>query len=189
MVAVVILSQHPVSSSESSDQPPSRCPMYGARWNNVVCGLISGATLAIRRRRETQFVHRRVKMPNASPQAIKLNPRCSGQAHSKEPRTDPGNENMEYRCAFRILCAPSEIRPLSRVDAHRDWSFNSFRAAGTNGRLDFSLSWGTSRDPASWPCKIWSGFRVPRLAKESDAPSCEAQLAGCLKGLAGGPLA
>ena len=30
-----------------------------------------------------------------------------------------------------------------------DQSFNSFRAAGTNRRPDFSLSWGTSGDPAS----------------------------------------
>ena len=50
-----------------------------------------------------------------------------------------------------------------------DRSFNSFRAAGTNGRLVFSRSWGTSVDPASCQCKIWSGFRVPRLAKESVA--------------------
>ena len=30
-----------------------------------------------------------------------------------------------------------------------DHSFNSFRAAGTNRRPDFSLFWGTSDDPAS----------------------------------------
>ena len=51
-----------------------------------------------------------------------------------------------------------------------DWSFNSLRAEGTNGRPDFSVSWGTSGDPATWPNKIWSGSRVPRLAKESAAP-------------------
>ena len=83
----------------------------------MVCGLIGGATLAIRRGSETPFVHGRVKMPNASPQAIELNPKCSGQAHSKGPRTGPGNENREYGCAFRMLCSPFIIRPLSRADA------------------------------------------------------------------------
>ena len=39
----------------------------------MVCGLIGGAALAIRRGSETPFVHGRVKSPNASPQAIGLN--------------------------------------------------------------------------------------------------------------------
>ena len=68
----------------------------------MVCDLIGGITLAIRQGSETPFVHRRVKTPNASPQAaIELNLRCSGQAHSQWPKTGPGNENMEYRCAFK----------------------------------------------------------------------------------------
>ena len=46
----------------------------------MVCGLIGGATLAIRQGRETPFVHGRAEAPNASSQAIELNPRCSGQA-------------------------------------------------------------------------------------------------------------
>ena len=83
----------------------------------MVYGLIGGATLAIRRGSETPFVHGRIETSNASPQAIDLNPRCSRQAYSKGPRTGPGNENMEYGCAFGILCAPSIIRPLSRAAA------------------------------------------------------------------------
>ena len=91
--------------------------MYGACWDNVVCGLIGGTTLAIRRGSENPYVHERVETPNDSLQAIELNPRCSGQAHPKGPRTGPGNENMMYGCAFGILCAPSIIRPLSRAGA------------------------------------------------------------------------
>ena len=72
----------------------------------MVFDLIGGATLAIRRGCETPFVHGRVKTPNASPQAIELNPRCSGQTHFNGARTGPGNENREYGCAFRILCSP-----------------------------------------------------------------------------------
>ena len=75
------------------------------------------ATFASRRGSETTFVHGRVKTPNASPEAIELNPRCSGQAQSKGPRTGFGNENMEYGGAFEILCALSIIRPLSYADA------------------------------------------------------------------------
>ena len=87
----------------------SRFSTYGSRCDNLVCGLIGGATIANRGGSETPFVHGRMKTPNTSPQAIQLNPRCFGQAHSKGPRTGPGNENMEYRLAFRILRAPSII--------------------------------------------------------------------------------
>ena len=88
-------------------------------------------------------------MPNASLQEIELNPRCSGQAHSKGPRTGPGNKSIEYGCVFRILCTPSLIYPLSCTMPSLDRSFNSFCTAGTNGCLDFSLSWGTSGYSAS----------------------------------------
>ena len=83
----------------------------------MVGGLIGGATLVIRRESETPFVHGRVETPNPSPQATELNTRCSGQAYSKGLRTGPGNGSMEYRCAFRILRAPSIIYSLSRGDA------------------------------------------------------------------------
>ena len=55
-------------------------------------------------------------MLDASPQAIDLNPRYSGQAHSKRSRTASGNKNMEYGCAFRVFRAPFIIRPLSHAD-------------------------------------------------------------------------
>ena len=105
----------------------------------MVCDLVGGATRAIRRGSEISFVHGRMKTPNAGPQAIELKPRCSEQAHSNWPRIGFENENMEYGRAFRIICAPSIICPLSRANAKINKSFNSFRIAGTNGRLDFSL--------------------------------------------------
>ena len=83
----------------------------------MVCGLIGGTTLTTRRGSEAPFVHGRVETPDASPQGIELNPKCSEQAHSKRPRAGPGKENMECGCAFGILYAPSIIRPLSRADA------------------------------------------------------------------------
>ena len=84
----------------------------------MVCSLIDGPKLAIRQGSETQFIHERVKTPNASPPVNELNPRCSGQAHFKRPRTGSGNENIEYECVFGIHCAPSIICPLSRADAY-----------------------------------------------------------------------
>ena len=82
----------------------------------MVCVVFGGATLAIRRGNETTFVHRRMKTPNASPLAIELNSRCSGQAHSKGPSSSPGNEYTEYGCVFGVLRAPSIIRPLNHAD-------------------------------------------------------------------------
>ena len=47
---------------------------------------------------------------------------------------------------------------------------NSFRAAGANGCLDFSLSFLTDCGSFSWPCRMWPESKELRLAKESVAP-------------------
>ena len=47
---------------------------------------------------------------------------------------------------------------------------NSFHAAGTNGRLDFSRSLLAARGSVSCPCRMWPGSNELRLAKESIAP-------------------
>ena len=65
---------------------------------------------------------------------------------------------------------------------------NSFRAAGTKGRLDFSLSLLAARSSVSWQCRMWPGSKELQLAKESVAPCGEAQLAECLRELEGCPL-
>ena len=46
---------------------------------------------------------------------------------------------------------------------------NSFRAAGANGCLDFSLSLLAACSLFSWPCRMWPGSKELRLAKESVA--------------------
>ena len=51
-----------------------RCPMYGACQNDVFCGLFYSATLAIRCRSKTPFVHERLKTSNTSPQAVEPDP-------------------------------------------------------------------------------------------------------------------
>ena len=63
--------------------------------------MFNGATPAIRRGSENPFVRRQIKTPNASPEAIELNPSCSEQFRSKRSSAGPRNKNMEYGCAFR----------------------------------------------------------------------------------------
>ena len=47
---------------------------------------------------------------------------------------------------------------------------NSFRAAGANGCLDFSLSSLAACGSESWPCRMWLGSKKLGLAEESVAP-------------------
>ena len=53
-------------------------------------------------------------MDYTSPQAIKLNPSCSGQAHPNMPGTGPGYKVTEPGCTLRV---PSVIRPVIIADA------------------------------------------------------------------------
>ena len=47
---------------------------------------------------------------------------------------------------------------------------NNFRAAGTNECLHFSLSLLAASDSIYWPCRMLSGSKKLRLAKENVAP-------------------
>ena len=67
--------------------------MYRAREDNVVCSLFGGNAPAIQQWSETPFVHERMKTLHTSLLAIELNPRCYGQAFSKQPSTDSRNES------------------------------------------------------------------------------------------------
>ena len=64
---------------------------------------------------------------------------------------------------------PCQVRPLDNADAQLEKLCNSFRAAGTNGRLDFSLSLLASCGSVSWPSRMWPGPKKLPLAKESVA--------------------
>ena len=90
----------------------SRCPTYGARLNNVVCGLLGCATPAIRQGTGTNE-----NTPNANPLVIEHNTSCSGQAYSKGPSTGSRNENMECGFTFGVLRVSFITLLLSRVDA------------------------------------------------------------------------
>ena len=63
----------PASSIVVQNRPTthhSRCSKYEARLDNVVCGLVGGVALAIRRGSETSFAHGRMKTFNANLQMI-----------------------------------------------------------------------------------------------------------------------
>ena len=82
-----------------------------------------------------------MELPNTSPQAIELNPSCSGQAHFNRPDTGPGYKNTEPRFILAILRVPSiVVHSEARMPSPARLS-KRFRAAGANGRLDLSLAW------------------------------------------------
>ena len=86
-------------------------------------------------------MHGRMESPNTSPQTIEVNPSCSGQAHFNRPGTGPGYKNTEPRFILAILRVPSIVfHSEARMPSPARLS-KRFRAAGTNGRLDLSLSW------------------------------------------------
>ena len=117
----------------------------------MVCCLIGGATLAIRRGSETPFVHGRVKTPNASLQAIELNPRCSLLSlcwrFFKCPRADwgYGANSMDVEC----LACWASINSLALLYNAKDSS--SFRSgrwnSGTNPDLAFASANSDSHLP------------------------------------------
>ena len=91
-------------------------------------------------------MHGRMKSHNTSSQA--------GQAHFNRPGTGPGYKSTEPEVfsqysAFHLWFVHSEARMPNPVRLSK-----RFHAAGTNERLDFSLSWRASKDPLKRPYKI-----------------------------------
>ena len=58
-----------------------------------------------------------MELPNTSPQAIELNPSCSGQAHFNRPGTGPEYENTEPGRSFAVFRVPFMGCPLRSADA------------------------------------------------------------------------
>ena len=81
-------------------------------------------------------MHGRTETPNASTQAIEFDPSCSGQTHSNRSCADPTSADilLEYPVSHVKF-----VHWVARMP-NSDKLCNSFRAAGTNGRLDLSLS-------------------------------------------------
>ena len=125
----------------------------------MVCGLLWGATLAIRWRSETHLcmdecnrptpVRRRLSLTQATrgkPIPTGLAPVSGTKARSMEA--------FSQYSVFHLWFVHSEARMPSLARLAK-----RFRAAGTNGRLDLSLTWRVSEDPLKIPYKIWSGVQ------------------------------
>ena len=96
MLAVMELSQHLVSSSQIV-RPiiprGARCTGHVKIMWSAVC--LQSPHTHFAERSETPFVHGLTETPNASTQAIKFDPSCSGQTHSNRPSADPRNVDTE----------------------------------------------------------------------------------------------
>ena len=136
----------------------------------MICGLFTGTTLTIRQRSETPFVHGRTETSNTRTQTVELDPGCLGRPIPKGLELALGmkawsdNVLAEYSMFHFVF-----VHLAARTSISERLSSN-FRTAGTNERLDFNLSLHTSCDSRNWPCKMWSGSRELRLARESVAP-------------------
>ena len=137
-----------------------------------------------------------MESPNASFEAVELNPSCSGQAHPNRPGTGPGHKSIFTstftsilpRSIFTVLCIPFMICPLRSADANPARFSKRFRATGTNGRLDLSLSWQASEDPLKDHTRYDQGLEIHGGPRRVSLLVGEAQLARCLKVWVSGPL-
>ena len=171
MLAVVLLSQHRVSSSKTvRSRAPygARCIGHAVRTWSAVCseaphsqfGEGARPHLCMDEWNRPTPVHRRLSLIQAArgkPIPTGLTPVLGTKAWSLEA--------FSQYSVFHLWFVHSEAQMpnLARLSKR-------FRAADTNGRLDFSLTWRVSEDPLKRPYKIWSGSRDPRWAKESIAP-------------------
>ena len=131
------------------------CSMYG--WGTL---LERGLRFVQRRRTRNSvkqrdpFVHGRMESPNTSPQSNELNPSCRGKFISTGLALILGIKTRSLEVfsqysAFHLWFVYSEARTQSP-----ERLFKIFCAAGTNERLDLSLTWRVSEDPSKRPYNI-----------------------------------
>ena len=163
MLAVMLLSQHQVSSSKTvRPRAPcgARCIGHAIRTWSAVCseaphsqfGEGAKPHLCMDEWNRQTPVRRRLSLTQAA--RGMLIP--TGLALVLGIKTQSLEVFSQYS-AFHLWFVRSEARMPnpSRL-------FKRFRAADTNGRLDLILSWRASEDPLKRPHKIRSGFRNPR---------------------------
>ena len=163
MLAVMLLSQHRVSSSKTvRTRAPcgARCMGHIVSTWSAVCseaphsqfGEGARPHLCMDEWNRPTPVRRRLSLT----QAARGKPIPTGLA--LVPGTKARSlEALSQYSAFHLWFVHSEARmpSLARLSKR-------FRALGTNGRLDLSLTWPVSEDPLKRPYKIWSGSRDPR---------------------------
>ena len=155
MLAVMLLSQHRVSSSKTvRPRAPcgARCIGHAIRTWSAVCseaphsqfGEGARPHLCIDEWNRPTPVRRRLSLT----QAARGKPIPTGLAPVPGTKARSLEAFPQYS-AFHLWFVHSEARipSLERL-------FKRFRAAGTNGRLDLSLTWRVFEDPLKRPYKI-----------------------------------
>ena len=135
MLAMMLKSQHRVLLSKTV-RPCApcgpQCIGHAIRTWSAVCSVVPHLHFG-----ERAKPHLCMDEWNTSPQAVELNPSCLGQACPNRLGTGPGQKNTESGRIFIVLCIPFMVCPLKSTDAKS----KRFCTAGTNGHLDFNLSW------------------------------------------------
>jgi len=101
---------------------------------NMVNDPFLWAALTIRSRSHTPFVQAGAETYDTSAMAVKPDPRCSWQSHSKRVCAGVRDKSTESRSALQQLRIPSVIRPNRRTSVVVRWTTSC--AAGTNGCFD-----------------------------------------------------
>ena len=118
MLAVVLLSQHRVSSSKTArPRAPcgARCIGHAVSTWSAVCSEAPHSQFGEGAR--PHLCNGQMESPNTSPQAVELNPSYSGQAHPNRPGTGFGHESTEPESIFTVLRVPFVICPFRSADA------------------------------------------------------------------------
>ena len=162
MLAVVLLSQHRVSSSKTvRPRAPcgARCIGHAVSTWSAVCsealhsqfGEGARPHLCMDEWNRSTPLRKRLSLT----QAARGKPIPTGLAPVPGTKARSLEAFSQY-FVFHLWFVHSEARmpSLARLSKR-------FRAAGTNGRLDLSLTWRVSEHPLKRPYKIWLGSRDP----------------------------
>jgi len=83
--------------------------------DNIAKGLFPCATFTRRRKGHTPYVLAGAEMSDTGAEAVKPDPRCYSQGHSRIVGANVGDESTESRSALQPLSIPSVIRPERRT--------------------------------------------------------------------------
>ena len=189
MLAVVLLSQHRVSSSKTvKPRAPcgARCIGHAVRTWSAVCSEVPHSQFGEGARPYLCMdewncptpVHRRLSLT----QAARGKPIPTGLAPVPDTKARSLEAFSQYS-TFQLWFVHLEARmPTTARLSKRS------RVAGTNGRLDLSLTWPASEYPLKGPYKYDRGPEIHGKPRRVSLPVGEAQLDGCLRVQVGGPL-
>ena len=171
MLAVVLLSQHRVSSSKiirPCAPCGARCIRHAVRTWSAVCSEVPHLQFG-----EGVRLHLCMdewNHPTPVCRWLSLTQAAWGKPIPTDLAPVPGTKALS-------LEAPSEYSVFHLWFVHSEAQMPSLASCPknsmqlrTNRFLDLSHTWQVSEDPLKRPCKIWSGSRDPLWCKESAAP-------------------